>query len=262
MTRLLAGALALSACHAPDPVAREQVVLRDQLRREVAGYLELRKMAPGKLIDREHEVMVSVSDTLLRSLIAVAFPITVELQNSLKVTLTRADVAFRANVARVDIVGELERTRFPHVKATVALRGAIDKFTVDRTQSLGARINIDDVSLGTPSGTPAALDPVVINVLQAIVERSLPELTESLPSIAIPVRLDQSMHLPGFGPEGALSIEPSTAPMTVDASRVIAFQNRLWIILHITLGAFATVPRDTSAQRDTVAPRAGAKAAP
>ncbi len=251
MTRVFVAVVTLGACHSPDPVAREQVVLRDQLRREVAGYQELRKLAPGKLIDREHEVMVSVSDTLLRSLIAAAFPITVELPNKLTVKLTGANVAFRANVARVDIVGEVERSRFPFVKATVALRGAIDNFTVDESQALRARINVDDVSLGAPTGTPEAFDPIVINVLQAIIERSLPELTESLPSVAIPVRLDQSMQLPGFGPEGALSIEPSTAPMSVDAARVIAFQNRLWIILNIKLGAFATITRDTVATTDT-----------
>ena len=49
------------------------------------------------------------------------------------------------------------------------------------------------------------------------------------------------MRLPGFGPEGALTVQPSIAPLTVSASRVIAFQNRLWIILRIELGAFATV---------------------
>jgi len=97
------------------------------------------------------------------------------------------------------------------------------------------------VLLDTPTGTPDAFDPYVINVLQSIVSRSLPELTASLPSVAVPVRLDQDMRLPGFGPEGALSVQPSVAPLTVAASRVIAFQNRLWIILRLELGAFATV---------------------
>jgi hypothetical protein len=234
--------IAAGACTRPDPVARERVVLRDQLRREVAGFRALHRLAPGKIMDREHEVLVSVSDTLLRTLLDAAFPVTVELPNKLEVTLRSATVAFRANVARVDITGDIRRTRYPHVSAQVFLRGALDSFVVDRKQALRARISIDDVSLGTPGGTPARFDPLVTNVLQAIVERGLPEIVASLPSVALPLRLDQEMALPGFGPEGALSIEPSSAPMTITASRILAFQNRLWIILHVELGAFATAP--------------------
>ncbi|MES3033887.1 MAG: hypothetical protein V4813_07810 [Gemmatimonadota bacterium] len=235
----------VAACDRPDPAARERVVERDQLRREIAGLRTLEDVAPGKLMDREHEVLVSVSDTLLRSLIAAAFPVTIDIPNKLSVTLTSAVVVFRSNVARVDITGHVRRSTYPHVTAAVTLRGALDGFKVDSNKALRARINIDDVALDTPRGTPATFDPLVINVLQSIVERSLPELTSGLPAVTIPVRLDQSMNLPGFGPEGAFTIQPSIAPMTVRASRVIAFQNRLWIILHIELGAFATVTGST-----------------
>lgn len=241
VARLLVCVLLTSGCQRPDPIARERVVERDQLRREVAGFESLERVAPGKIMDREHEVLVSVSDTLLRSLLDAAFPIPVSIQNKLTVTFTKATVTFRANVARVDISGTVRRSRFPKVSAVMSMRGALDAFVIDSSHALRARISIDDVTLDTPAGTPAALDPFVINLLQSIVERSLPELTASLPSVAIPVRLDQAMNLPGFGPEGALSIQPSSAPMSVQASRIIAFQNRLWIILRVELGSFATI---------------------
>ncbi len=246
MKRLLLLALLASACRPPDPAARARVVERDQLRREVAGFQTLRRFEPGSLIDREHELIATVSDTLLRELIATSFPITVELQNKLTVTLTAARVVFRANVARVDITGEIRRGAFPYVSAAVFLRGAIDRFVIDPSQQLRARISIDDVELNTPAGAPAVLDQMVINVLQAIVEGSLPELTASLPAVAFPVRLDQEMALPGFGPEGALSIRPSRAPMNVEVARVLAFQNRLWVVLHVELGAFLSEKSDTA----------------
>ena len=231
----------LAACRRPDPVARDRVVERDQLRREVAGYHSLTKLSPGRMLDREHEVLVSVSDTLLRNLLTATFPVTIDLRNRTTLTLTNAQVTLRANVARVDLTGIARRAAFPHIAASVRLRGALDGFAVDSTHALRARINIDDVALDTPTGTPAAFDPLVIAILQSVVERSLPELTASLPSVAVPVRLDQAMALPGFGPEGALTIAPSTAAMTVTASRVVAFQNRIWIVLRVELGAFATV---------------------
>ena len=91
-----------------------------------------------------------------------------------------------------------------------------------------------------PTGTLALLDPLAIAILQSVVECSLPELTSGLPTVAIPVRLDEKMTLPGFGPDGMLSVAESSAPMSVEASRVIAFQNRLWIVLHVEVGSFAT----------------------
>lgn len=242
----LAVALLLAACERQDPSARARVVERDQLRREVAGFQVLERFAPGKLMDREHEVIVTVSDTLLRSLLAASFPITVTLPNRLTMTLSGANVAFRANVARVDIAGSLRRSVFPRVNAAVFLRGALDSFVVYRGGVLRSRITIDDVSLTAPTGTNEPLNPIVVAVLQRIVERSLPELTESLPAVALPVRIDQAMKLPGFGPEGTLSVAPSAAPMTVAVSRLIAFQNRLWIILRVELGEFVAATPDTS----------------
>jgi hypothetical protein len=236
--------LLAAGCGSADPVAKERIVERDQLRREVAGYKSLQKLAPGKVVDREHEVLVSVTDTLLRSLLDASFPLTVALRNRANITLTSAQVTFRANVARVDISGLVRRTTYPHIAATVKLRGALDNFAVGKGNGLTTRISIDDVEVDTPTGALAALDPLVIAILRSVVERSLPELTSGLPVVSIPVRIDQKMNLPGFGPEGMLSIEPSSAPMSVEASRVIAFQNRLWIILHVELGSFATVPRE------------------
>jgi len=235
--------LLLGACARPDEAARERMVERDQLRREVAGLHMLDDLSPGQLMDREHEVLVSVRDTLLQSLLTAALPVTVDIQSNLTVTLTAATITLRSNVVSVALSGSVRRRSYPRVAAAVRLRGAFDAFRVDSSRGLRARIAIDDVELDTPSGTPSALDPLVVEVLQRVVERSLPELTAAIPAVTIPVRLDESMTLPGFGPEGALSIEPSAAPLRVQASRVIAFQNRLWIVLRVDIGQFATVPR-------------------
>lgn len=238
--------LAPSACDRPDPAGRERVLERDQLRREVAGLQMLDDLAPGQLMDREHEVLVSVRDTLMQSLLSATLPVSVDIRNNLTVTLTAATITFRSNVVRVALTGSVRRRSYPRVTAVVKLRGAFDAFRVDSTHGLRARIAIDDVELDTPGGTLSALDPVVIEVLQRVVEGSMPELAAAIPAVTIPVRLDQRMSLPGFGPEGALSIEPSAAPLRVQAARVIAYQNRLWIVLRVELGQFATVPRSAT----------------
>jgi hypothetical protein len=245
--------LPIIGCSSADPAARERIVERDQLRREVAGFQSLAALEARILRDRQHQLLVSVTDTLLRSLIDVAFPVSVTLREGLTVTLTNAKVIFRGNVARVDIRGEVRRSTFPRVAAAVTLRGALDRFVVDSTSTLRAHISVDDIKLDTPSGTPAALDPLVITVLQRIVEGSLPELTASLPAVAVPIKLDKAMQLPGFGPDGVLSVAPSRAAMKVEVSRVIAFQDRLWIALSVQLGAFAATSKAPIASAATTA---------
>ena len=198
-------------------------------------------------MDRSREVLVTVSDTLLRSLVQAAFPLDIAVRNHAVVRLDTAAVAFRANVARVELRGTVHRAAFPRIAGRVILRGTLDRFIVDSTHALRARITLDDVALSAPSGAPAPLDPLVIAALQRIVERSLPELSAGLPSVALPVRIDERMTLPGFGPEGFVSLDARSADLTVEARRVIAFQNRIWISLGVTLGHFEPVAKSSAA---------------
>ena len=236
---VLAGILATAlACAGADPTIRARRAERDQLRREVVGYRDLEPLARTGLLTTDDEVIVTVSDTLIRSLLEAAFPVSVRIPGGVMVTLTGATVAFRANVARVDVVGELRRDAFPSVAASVALRGALDAFVVDTARVLRARLTIDDALVTAPNGVPRALDAVAVALLQRLVERNLFDVASTLPSVAIPVRFDRSIILPGFNPKGALTVRPASAPLSVTATRLIAFQDRLWIILRVTRGAF------------------------
>lgn len=215
------------------------MIERDQLRREVRGLQMLDDLAPGQLMDRRHEVLVTVTDTLLLTMLAAALPLEVAIRNGFTLTVTSASVAFRSNVAGVELAGQLRRTRFPAVAASVRLRGALDNFVVDSSRELRARISIDDVTIDTPTGAPDVLNGVAVMTMQRVVERSLPELVSQLPGVTVPVRLSREMLLPGFGEGSAVSVAESRAAIGVEAARVIAFQNRLWIILRVGLGKFA-----------------------
>ncbi len=214
---------------------------RDQLRREVAGFRGLESLATTGMLTSDREVLVTVSDTLIRGLIVAAFPVTLRIGGGVTVTLTRASVAFRGNVARVDVIGQLRRESFPRVAASVSLRGALDGFAVDSARVLRARVTVDDAAVSAPTGVPGVLGPLVNAVLQRIVERSLPQLASAIPAVAIPVRLDRDMTLPGFGESASLRVREVSAPMTVTASRVLAFRDRLWFILDVERGSFSPV---------------------
>jgi len=234
------GVACLAACNA-DPAERQAVIERDQLRREVAGLRSLDSLAREGAVDRKNDVIVTVSDSLLRDLFVAALPVTATIPGGLKVQLTKAEVTFRANAARVNISGDLQRISFPKVAARITLNGALDAFAVDSTRTLRARMTIDDAVVDAPSGVPGALGPIALSVLQGIVERGLPELTAKLPAVALPVRLDRDIRLPSFGPDGVISIPAVSSPLTVGAHNVVAFRNRLWVSLTVKHGAFTPV---------------------
>ena len=235
----LAGCVA--ACGGADPAARLRVAERDQLRREVAGFRGLEALTKEGMVDRERDVIITVSDSLLRDLLEAALPVTVKLPGEISVRLNNASVEFRANVARVDITGALTRSTFPRLAASITLHGALDGFAVDSTRSLRARFTIDDAVVDAPSGVPGAMGPFARVLLQSVVERGLPELAEQLPAVALPVRLDRDIRLPGFGPEGVITIGAVTSPLSVSAHTVVAFRNRLWVSLRVEHGAFTPV---------------------
>jgi hypothetical protein len=233
-----------TACGGADPRARERVAERDQLRREVAGYRAMEADTAAAVSHPEQDVVVSVGDSLLRALLGAALPVRARLRGSTTVTLTRVAVALRGNVARVDVTGEVQRASAPRIAAPVWLRGALHGFAVDSARVLRARLSVDDVEVGPPSGVPGALRPFALALLQGVVERGLPEITPQLPAVAIPVRLERAVRLPGFGPDGYVRIAPVSAPLAVHVARVAAVRDRLWITLHVDRGAFASARSD------------------
>ena len=241
---LFLGVVCLSACET-DVALRQKIIERDQLRREVAGFRSLDSIAKEGAVDRKRDVVVTVSDSLLRNLFVAALPVRATLPGDLDVQLTKAEVVFRANAARVRVTGDLKRTAFPKVAALITLNGALDAFAVDSTRTLRARMTIDDVALAAPSGVPGALGPIALSMLQAVVERGLPELADKLPAVALPVRLDHDLRLPGFGPDGVISIPAVSAPLTVGAHNVVAFGNRLWLSISVQHGPFTPVTGKT-----------------
>lgn len=239
LTWLAAGVGLLVGC-AADPGVITLVGERDALRREVAVFRALDALGDEPLVDATRDVIVSVSDTLIRSLFDAALPIEIALPGSATAVLTNAMVSLRGNVAQVTVTGTIRRHRIPRTSASVILRGAVDRFVVDSTRILRARTSLDDVTVGPTAGEAGTLALWRVAMLQSIVERALPELEDALPSLAIPVRIEQSVRLPGFRVKTMLEIKSISAPMSISVARVVAFQNRLWITLRTTREPFRT----------------------
>lgn len=234
-------------CGGSDDLAQALVAERNQLRREVAGLRVLDSIARTGLLADDREVLVSVRDTLLQSLLAAALPITRDLPVGVRVQLTGTSMAFRSNVARVEVTGTVQRTRFPRAAARLTLSGALQEFQVDSTRRLHARIAVDDMQLSTPTGVPGALGPSALRLLQGMLDRALPELTAALPEVELPVQVAGELALPAMAPGGAISIAAARTPLRLSASKVLAFRDRLTVVLRLERGALERVAADSGA---------------
>ena len=194
--------LSAAACGGPR-ATRDQLMERVQLRREIAGLHSLAPLLRSGGITDSTVVLVSLSDTLFRALLDSTLPVEVPLAGGITVRLDHATVAFRGNVARIDVTA--------------------------------------------PDGVPGAW-----RVLRAIVRQGLPEITASFPSVAVPVRLDRLVRLPAFGPEGPVSVPAAQADVRVSTTRVIAFRDRLWVILKVDRSPFRAVSAGNGAARGVI----------
>lgn len=234
--------LLLAGCR-NDQAVRELLTERAQLSREIAGYRALDDVMRRGLVQRADEVVLSVTDTLMRTLLQASLPVRVSIPGDVDVELDSLELSFVGNSARVVLNGTSTRTSFPRAAARLQLHGGIDEFRTDSTHSLNARIRLDRADVRSPTGVPNALGATASSILQNIVDRALPQIARSLPAVVLPVRVDKALELPGFGPEGALAVNPANAALTISASRIIAFQHRLTVVLRVDRAALVSAVR-------------------
>jgi hypothetical protein len=237
----LGALVALAGCRS-DERMRAMLAERAELRREIAGFHALDTILARGLLADSTEIVLSVGDTVLREVLTASLPVEVSLRNAVRVRLTGVALAFSGNVVRVELEGSAVRDAFPRTAATLRLTGALDQFEVDSTEALHARIRLDEATLSSPVGVPNALGGAATALLQIVIDRAMPQIGAALPELSLPVRLDRALRLPGFGPEGALTVQPATAALRVSASRVIAFRDRLTVVLRVERGPFVSEP--------------------
>jgi hypothetical protein len=228
--------LLLAGCRS-DQNVRELLTERAQLSREIAGYRALDDVLRRGLVQRPDEVVVSVTDTLMRALLQASLPVRVNIPGDVDVQLDSLTLAFVANSARVVLRGTATRITFPRAAAQLQLHGGIDDFRTDSSHVLNARIRLDRADVSSPVGVPNALGSTAASILQNMVDRALPQIAQSLPAVVLPIRVDKALDLPGFGPEGALAVSPAISALTISASRIITFQHRLTVVLRVERAA-------------------------
>jgi hypothetical protein len=214
------------------------------LQREVEGLREsVSRLERGEAVFPMEDIAVAIDEALLRDLIQAQLPFETDV-DSLHLLLSQAEVRFQG-APTVRLQGRMTRSGVIDIEAAVEVIGALAQIAVDDAGTLTAKIVVDHIQIEEAAGiekliTGATMDEIARRLRLAIAER--------LPTIRIPVKLEQAIELPVVD-EGPVRVAGARLPIDVAVDRVFAGRGRLWVAIRFKPGNF-TKTTDPPEARD------------
>lgn len=204
------------------------------LAREVDGIRDMVAVLEkdGTLIP-ENDVAVAIDESLVQDIISAQLPFQADV-DAYHLTLSSATVTFQGTQV-VSLSGSLFMRERPALAADISAMGAIDELAIDpATSTLRAKLAVDHIAIDRVAGLEAVLSGAALDELA---RRARLEVAGRLPSITIPVKVQQTIDVPRVV-AGPVRIEAASLPLQVSVSRVSAGRGRLWIGFHFEPGEF------------------------
>ncbi len=228
----LACAALASACADPHEGAGALHAETVQIERELDGLRDsAARLARGESLFPESDIIVSIDESFVQGLITARLPL--ELSAApYQVVLTSVDVGF-GGAPTVRLRGTITREGMVTLDAAVTVVGALSGIEIDTaTSTLRANIVADHLSIERAAGLESFLSGSTLDDVARLVRQ---EVAAQLPTIEIPVRVQQDIDLPAVT-DGPVRISGARLPVRASVSRVFAANKRLWIGLHVEIG--------------------------
>lgn len=231
---LIAIATAILASACADPHAGAGALRAEQalIERELEGLRDsAARLDRGESLFPESDVIVSIDESFVQGLITARLPL--ELTAApYRVTLTDVDVGF-GGAPTVRLRGTITRDGVVTLEAVVRVSGALSGIEIDTaTSTLRATITADHLEIEEASGIESILSGSTLDDVARLVRL---EAASQLPTIEIPVRVQQDIDIPAVT-DGPVRIKAARLPVRASVSRVFAASGRLWIGLHVEVG--------------------------
>jgi hypothetical protein len=240
VSRLLLGLglLALSACRLDEAAAARLIAEKRLLESQIAGLEQLIAAAEQKTLLGPQQLLVGADEATIQRLIAASLPQELVLAKQFRVRLLSAEARFRDSQGLVVLRGRASPLSAADTFVDVRLLGGLNDVAVRHdTGTLAARVAV--YHLEVERAAAAGSEGAAIRALaEALGRERLDALSELVPPVEIPIRLEESLALEGFE-EGPLSVPPGSLPMRVSVARVVALAGRLWVVLDVGAGPWS-----------------------
>jgi hypothetical protein len=207
---------------------------RADLRRQIGELERLVKEAKGGAVLPEDRLMVAVSERIANDFARLALPREEVVAGRYRARLERAGVSFREDRGSVRLdgrVGPAEGSP-PEWEAELALFGVVDTVGVDREIAvLRCNVSLTRFELKRLGESEAGRQ-----LLEELGRQGIEALRGLAFPIAVPVRLETEISLPGTGEKGPVRLQPRSVPLRLTVTGVAAHGGRLWVALEVAAG--------------------------
>jgi hypothetical protein len=234
---LLAVAIATSACADPHEGAGELRAEQVLIERELDGLRDsAARLDRGESLFPDSDIVVSIDESFVQGLITARLPLEFTAA-PYRVMLTAADVGF-GGAPTVRLRGTITRDGLVTLNVVVRVVGALTGIEIDTaTSTLRAKITADHLEIEEASGMESFLSGSTLDDVARLVRQ---EAASQLPTIEIPVRVQQDIDIPAVT-DGPVRIRGARLPVRASVSRVFAASQRLWIGLHVEVGQMGKI---------------------
>jgi hypothetical protein len=231
----MALAYAGAACDNRFEGAGELRAAKASLQREVEGLREtVTRLERHETMLPLEDVAIAVEGALIRDIIDAQLPFDADI-DIYHLRLSRADVTFQDSPI-LHLGGSLYLRANPSLSADVTAVGAFQEVVIDKASSmLSASIVVDYIAIERLAGLESVLSGALLDELARTVRI---QIADQLPTIQIPVKVQQTIELPRMV-AGPIRLDAASLPLRVSVSRVVAGRGQLWIAVQIKPGDFA-----------------------
>jgi hypothetical protein len=225
---LVLGAAAGWACRTAEPL--EHTRLRAQkhfLQAQIAGLEDVVGRAERGEMTTLDDVAIGVDEGVVQQLLSVTLPIERVVGQRLRIRIDSARPLFRGNQAAVTFRARAASEDLPSAYLTLELAGTLGDFRLEEgrltTHPRILHFGVVESSVGT----------VAASALQELVRANLPAIEAEIPSLEIPVQLEQSVRIAAerLGP---ITVRPGELPLKMAVDHVLPVNQRLWILISVT----------------------------
>ena len=229
----LALVLPLLAC-AEDEAARRRRRDAKVYTRQIESLRELTTaLRENRLMDKRW-LAVSVDETAVAAVIQASLPQEALISGRYRVRVESAEVAFRSGTGLVRLRAKVADQESHGRRAEVVYHGGLDEITVSEDGRLRTRVMIDYIDV--PAAQSGGKDAKALAALaEQLAGQNLRTLEAMVPPVAIPVRLQQTLDVPGLD-DGPVRVRPGRLPIQGSVARVVPLSGRLWVLLAVKVG--------------------------
>jgi hypothetical protein len=198
----------------------------EDLKRSIA------RVDKGELASRDR-IAISVSETIVKQLIDATLPHEVTVAGRYRVRIESAEPLFRGSNAALVFQAVASGLEPGSPAARVELGGSLERVRVEDGTLMAdvslAHFKVLDTSLGDLAG----------EAVERLVADNRDALAGLLPTLEIPVHLEQSVDIAGLD-AGVVVAQAGTLPLKMTVAEVVAVRHRLWVFVDAQAGPWAS----------------------